>query len=150
MTNTNTNMNATVVSTETKKVTKKEHFKTLLALVEEASIPATEKSALSQFIERELDLLAKKSNAGGSRATKELNDRLSVTIVEVLKEMGEPVTVSQLMEDNRLATYEATEKGNSITKKMSSQKLSALLSKMVKEGSVVKEKDSKKSLFSAA
>lgn len=116
---------------ETKRVTKKDMLGELKVLAEGA-----ERIDLVEFCEKEIERLANRKSTQ-TKNQKE-NEGIMETIVEVLSEVGEAVTVSELMKaDERMAEY-------------SNQKLSALLKKLVEAGKVTKVVDKKKSYFSLA
>ena len=116
---------------ETKRVTKKDMLGELKVLAEGA-----ERTDLVEFCEKEIERLANRKSTQ-TKNQKE-NEGIMETIVEVLSEVGEAVTVSELMKaDERMTEY-------------SNQKLSALLKKLVEAGKVTKVVDKKKSYFSLA
>ena len=116
---------------ETKRVTKKDMLGELKVLAEGA-----ERTDLVEFCEKEIERLANRKSTQ-TKNQKE-NEGIMETIVEVLSEVGEAVTVSELMKaDERMAEY-------------SNQKLSALLKKLVEAGKVTKVVDKKKAYFSLA
>lgn len=142
MTTTNNNNNAA------KKITKKEYFNTLGKLIEK--IPADELKkenvtleALKIFINHEIEQLDKKSGTKGNDALSKANAEITNIILKVLSELEEPATISQLMEDSRLQTYKV---GDEI-KKMSGQKLSALITLLKNSGKVVRTEEKKKAYF---
>lgn len=116
-----------------KRITKKEYFAMLAALVEKAQ-PAN-MADLTAFIAHEVELLEKKSAKSGQTKTQKENEGVMETIMAVLSDMGKPVTITDMMKDERVSAY-------------SNQKLSALLKKLVDGGKVVKTIDKKKSYFS--
>lgn len=116
---------------ETKRVTKKDMLGELKVLAEGA-----ERTDLVEFCEKEIERLANRKSTQ-TKNQKE-NEGIMETIVEVLREIGDGVTVSELIKaDERMAEY-------------SNQKLSALLKKLVEAGRVTKVTDKKKSYFSLA
>ena len=120
----------------TKKMTKKEMFAMVMEVL--ATTDSTNKDAMLDFIQHEIDLLERKSSSPKKTASQLENERIMVELIEALAEVGEPVTISQLWE--KVPT----------TKTYSNQKISALLRKMIEEGKVVKVTDKKKSYFSLA
>ena len=114
-----------------KKVTKKEMFAKLYALVENSN--ADNKTDLLGFIDHEVELLEKKS----SKVTLTATQKANLEVIEVIKEVlaDKPnSTVSELIKDERLSTY-------------TNQKISALLKKLIDGGEVVKSTDKKVSRF---
>ena len=115
-----------------KKVTKKDRFSRIYAIVEESN--ASDKVELLGFIDHEVELLEKKSSKVTLTATQKANIELSEVIKEVLADKPNS-TVSELIKDERLSTY-------------TNQKISALLKKLIDGGEVVKSTDKKVSRFS--
>lgn len=114
-----------------KKVTKKEMFAKLYALVENST--ADNKTDLLSFIDHEVELLEKKS----SKVTLTATQKANLEILEVIKEVlaDKPNSrVSELIKDERLSAY-------------SSQKISPLLKKLIDNGEVEKSTDKKVSRF---
>ncbi len=115
-----------------KKVTKKERFENLYALVENSN--ADNKADLLGFIDHEIELLEKKSSKVTLTATQKANLEVIETIKDVLADKPNS-TVSELIKDERLSAY-------------TNQKISALLKKLIDGGEVVKSTDKKVSRFS--
>ena len=114
-----------------KKVTKKEMFAKLYALVESAT--ADNKTDLLGFIDHEVELLEKKSSKVTLTATQKANLEVLEVIKEVLADKPNS-TVSELIKDERLSAY-------------TNQKISALLKKLIDSGEVEKATDKKVSRF---
>ena len=120
-----------------KKITKKERFMELVALVEKSDV--TNKADMVAFLEHEIELLDRKSSKSAeSKTQKELLEIMD-KIYKALKEVGKPVTITELMR----ASVEMAEYSN--------QKLSSVLKKMTEAENpvVVKNIEKKKSYFSA-
>lgn len=115
-----------------KKVTKKERFENLYALVENSN--ADNKADLLGFIDHEIELLEKKSSKVTLTATQKANLEVIETIKDVLADKPNS-TVSELIKDERLSAY-------------TNQKISALLKKLIDGGEVEKATDKKVSRFS--
>lgn len=113
-----------------KKMTKKEYFAVLAEVV--ANSDMENKEGALAFINHEVELLEKKSAKSGQTKTQKENVGIMETISEVLADIGKPVTITELMKDERLSAY-------------SNQKLSALVRQMP---NVVKTTEKKKSYFS--
>ena len=114
------------------KMTKKEMFGRLIEIVEGANVD--NRDEIIEFIDRQVELLSKKSNAK-TKVQKE-NEVLVEGVYEALVAVAKPVTVTELQEANEdMANY-------------SNQKLSALLRMLVKADRIVKTIDKKKSYFS--
>ena len=96
-----------------------------------------ENTELVAFIDHELELLDKKTNAKSTKVNTEQVE-LMEKIVDALNEIGRSVTISELQKENaEMAEY-------------SNQKLSAMLKKLVDNGEVTKVVDKKKSYFKVA
>lgn len=118
----------------TKKITKREMFAMVSAVVEKAEIE--NKAEMLKFIEHEIELLEKKSSKSGQTKTQKENVLLMEQLETALAEMNEPVTISEFQEKS----------GHAIAD-LSNQKLSALLKKLVEKGSVVRTVEKKKAYF---
>ena len=117
-------------------MTKKEWF-AVLANVVEASEMENKTEALA-FINHEVELLEKKSAKSGQTKVQKENIEIMEKIKFALAEVGKAVTISELqVASSAMAEY-------------SNQKLSALLTKLIKSGEVVKTSEKKKSYFSLA
>ena len=123
------NTTATTTTATTKKITKREKFEMLMAITEVKANPI-----LSEFIERELELLAKKNSAEKKpTAQQEENEAIKETILENLTSR---MTISEMQKSiPDLAEY-------------SNQKISALMRQLILEGLVEKVEDKRKSYFS--
>ena len=120
-----------------KKITKKERFMELVALVEKSDV--ANKTDMVAFLEHEIELLERKSSKSTESKTQKEHLEIMDKIYKALKEVGKPVTITELMK----ASVEMAEYSN--------QKLSALLKKMTEAENpvVVKTIEKKKSYFSA-
>ena len=116
-----------------KKMTKREKFEMLMAISEVNSNPI-----LTEFIEHELELLAKK-NASEKKPTVQqvANEGLKQTIMDVLTENGGLMTVTDIQK----SCEELSE--------LSNQKVSALIRQLKDDGKVEKVEDKRKSYFKA-
>jgi hypothetical protein len=111
--------------TNTKK-TNREMFVTLVNVIANAQIAETEKAELTDFINSRIEQLDKKANSV-SKAEKEkakLNAELAKTIIAGLTEIGKPVKVSDLI------------KGYEPLNEYSTQKLTPIITALVKENKV--------------
>ena len=116
------------------KVTKKEMFTAILALIAETTPENAE--VLTKFIENEIALLDKRAANKTATKTQKENEGIKTLILDTLTEIDKPVTISELQAFSAdLAVY-------------TNQKLSALLTQMKAEGTVVKTVEKKKSYFS--
>ena len=120
--------NTTATTTTTKKITKCEKFEMLKAIAEVQANPI-----LSEFIERELELLAKKNSAEKKPTAQQAeNEAIKETILDNLTSR---MTISEMQKSiPDLAEY-------------SNQKISALMRQLILEGLVKKVEDKRKSYF---
>lgn len=116
-------------------MTKKEMFNELITVVEGSAY--ADKEGMIDFINHEIELLNSHSSHKTPTKVQKANVGLKETIKSVLAECEEPVTVSGLLENESLSQY-------------SSQKISALLRQLVKDGEVVRTEEKKKAYFSLA
>ena len=122
-------MTTTTATATTKKITKREKFEMLMTIAEVKANPI-----LSEFIERELELLAKKNSAEKKPTAQQAeNEAIKETILENLTSR---MTISEMQKSiPDLAEY-------------SNQKISALMRQLILEGLVEKVEDKRKSYFS--
>lgn len=108
---------ANVVVKSNDKLTKKDKFNMLLALVKENDM-------LSEFIKHEIEMLDRK-NSKSATLTKAQKDAIAVgEIVRDILAENERMTVGAILKDERIASYVKAD-GNGV----SSQMLTAILSK---------------------
>ena len=118
------------------KMTKRDYFNAILSVL--ATVENSDVSALTAFVNHEIELLDNKRSS--TKPTKTQTENLSVkeTIVSVLKEMGKPVTITEM------------QKFSADLAEFSCQKLSALLKQLVEiDKTVTKVTEKKKTYFSA-
>ena len=116
-----------------KKMTKREYFNAIKAIVEAAG-----QDEMVKFIDHEIELLDKKANRKSDKptATQIANEELKGVLLEVLSEVEGKTVTDLIKSDARLS-------------ELSNQKVSALLRLMIKDGTARSEKDKKKTLFYA-
>ena len=119
--------------TNSKKLTKRDHFNALLSLSEVQANPT-----LVAFIEHELELLDKKNSADKKPTAKQSEN-------EVIKD-----AIVEGMEENRLYTVTEIIKEVAECNELTNQRVSALLRQLKDEGKVVKTIDKRKSFFQLA
>lgn len=120
-----------------KKVTKKDYFAGLKAIVEKSD--AANKAELVAFIDREVELLTKRNSARVGKPTKKQleNEQHIETVYNTLVNLGVASTIADIQEaDDDLAEF-------------SGQKISALLKKLVDAEKVVKTYQKKKAYYLA-
>ena len=128
---------------KTKKVTKREYFTQLRAIVED-------KPELVEFIDHELELLDRKNSSNsGQTKTQKTNGEIAKMLVEELTKLAKPITITDLMKESEtVKNYTYTEKDEVRT--LSNQKISAIFKQLVDTKEIVKVTDKKKSYFSVA
>lgn len=116
-----------------KKITKRDNFNTLRGIVENLG-----REDLVEFIDHEIELLNKKATSKKPTKIQVENENIKGLIIEGLENLGKPVTISELQEsDENLAN-------------LSNQKISALLTQLIKDNKVVRIEDKRKAYFSLA
>jgi len=119
---------------DNKKVTKKEMFGRLIEIVEEANAEDVEE--LVEFLNHEIELISKK-RSGQTQIQKE-NEKLVEIVYDTIAKADERITISEI--------FDAV-KNDEIK---SSQKVSALVKKLVDAGRVIKIKEKRITYYMAA
>ena len=119
-----------------KKVTKKEKFEMLKALV-------ADNAMLVEFIDHEIELLDKKKSNGNAKANEKMEQSVEL-VYNALVSIGRAVSPSELIAETDLSEL-ANESGI-----VSTQKVSAYLNKLIASGKVIKYTDKKKVYFKVA
>ena len=118
------------------KMTKRDYFNAILAVL--ATVEDTDVSGLTAFVNHEIELLENKRSTTKPTKTQTENIAVKETIVSVLKDIGKPVTISEM------------QKYSAELSEFSCQKLSALLKQLVEvDKTVTKVTEKKKTYFSA-
>lgn len=113
---------------EIKKLNKKEKFGMVLDYIQDNEM-------LVDFIKNEIALLEKKASSSSKTSTQKENEVIKKDIVATLKEIGTPVTITEMQKASaKMSAY-------------SNQKLSALLKQLYDEKLVNKAIDKKKTYF---
>ena len=121
------------------KVTKRERFAQLMEIVKASEVENS--SELVAFIEHEVELLNKKNSRSDKPTKTQLeNEALKTQIMSVLKSVGRPITVTQLLKETELAD----------NPNLSNQKVSALLTQLRKADAVVRTVEKKVAFYSLA
>lgn len=117
----------------TKKMTKRDYFNALRTIV-------ADNEELTAFIDRELELLERKSKSGSKKPTKTQleNEKLKADIMVALTEADTMLNIKELMAVCPTIT------------KLSNQKITHLLTPLVNEGKLVKTYVKKVPYFSVA
>ena len=116
-----------------KKVTNREKFEMLKALVKDNAM-------LVEFIDHEIELLDKKKSNGNAKANEKMDSQVNL-VYNALVSVGRAVSASELIAETDLMAL-ANESGV-----VSTQKVSALLKKLVDGDKVEKYTDKKKTYF---
>ena len=118
----------------TKKMTKKEMFAMVIAVVNGSEVE--NKEEMLGFLNHEVELLEKKNSKSGQTKTQKENEVLVGQLELALAEFEKPVTITEFMKgsSHEVAT-------------LSNQKLTHLMGKLVQSGKVVKTTEKKKSYF---
>ena len=120
----------------TTKMTKRDYFNAILAVL--ATVEDTDVSGLTAFVNHEIELLENKRSSTKPTKTQTENLAVKETIVSVLKEIGKPVTITEM------------QKHSADLAEFSCQKLSALLKQLVEnDKTITKVTEKKKTYFSA-
>lgn len=120
-----------------KKMTKRDYFNGLLGVIENHKDSIENYEDFKAFIEREIELLNKKRSNSKPTKTQIENEKIKEKILEVLTDVNEVMTISELMTASGLENY-------------SNQKLSVLCHQLVNEHKVVNTKVKKVSYFKIA
>ena len=120
-----------------KKMTKRDYFNGLLEVIENHKDSIENYEDFKAFIEREIELLNKKRSNSKPTKTQIENEKIKEKILEVLTDVNEVITISELMTADGLENY-------------SNQKLSVLCHQLVNEHKVVNTKVKKVSYFKIA
>ena len=119
---------------KTKKMTKMEKYARLLTMTE---VVNDEISA--EFVKHEMELLAKKNSSDRKpTAVQEANNGIKETILDLLADRGEPMTISEMQK----ASAELAE--------LTNQRISALVRQLMTDGKVVREEIKRKAYFKIA
>ena len=122
-----------------KKITKREKFEMAVKMAEREG-----NEMLVEFFNHEIELLANKS--GKTSAKKNEEQEIFMDIIrDVLSEAPNPMQCGAIAKDSRIAEFKWAD-----GKETSPQRVSAMLTKMVAAGDVVKVTDKKVTYFSLA
>ena len=127
-----------------KKMTKVEKYAELVKIVE--GVDVANKDELIAFLNHEKETVANRNSNSKPTSAQKANVIIMDTLRTVLAEQEEQVTITQLMEDPRLESYTMDDK----KERMTNQKLSSVMKKLVDSGEVVKTMNKKKAFFKLA
>lgn len=119
-----------------KKMTLKEKYARVIEVL--STVDVEDRDMLIEFLEDRVTKLSR-NRSGDRRMTKTQveNEKIKTVIVERLKELGAPSRISAIVADDRLKGF-------------SGQKISALLTQLKNNGTVVRVKEKQDVLFSLA
>ena len=118
-----------------KKITKRENFENIKAFLAENG-----KTEWAEVMAHEIELLDRKKSQGNAKANEKMESAVEL-VYNALANVGKAVAVSELIAESNLDEL-ANESGV-----VSTQKVSALLKKLVDSGRVEKYTDKKKTYF---
>lgn len=120
------------------KMTKKDWFAVLRVMVANAEMAEAEKDGALAFIDREIELLNKKSN--NSRDTKKQaeNKALAEVVLAELGKIGKPMAIAELI------------KASEVLGAYTTQKLTPIMKTLVTEQKVVVTVDKKRNYYTVA
>ena len=115
-------------------MTKREMF---MAIANVAEVSAN--AEMMNFINHEIELLdnRKNSKTKGQTKTQKANEGVKAVILDVLADAGDKMTVTEMLNDERLSEY-------------TNQKVSALLRQLIEANKVTKTIEGKKAYFAVA
>lgn len=117
------------------KKTKKDYFAEIYSIVEKANVE--NKVDILGFIDHQVELLEKKSSSKAMTKTQKENEDIKANLVAYLEDVGEPVTITDIIaKADGFGDY-------------TNQKISALMSQLVKAGVVERVEKGKKTYFKA-
>lgn len=116
-----------------KKITKKENFEKIISILAELG-----HEDLVEVMKHEIELIEKKANSGKKTKTQEANEDIKTLILAELERIGEPVTITELINQSEEVS-KATAGSN--------QKVSALMTQLKNTNQVVREQNGKKATF---
>ena len=124
-----------------KKLTQRDYFNALIAHVQNDpsgmidTIPADE---VIKFLQSRIDQLDKKSANKKPTKIQEANEELKQTILQIMNELDKPVTVAEILSDERI------ERGTS------GQKITSMIKQLKDAGLVIRTEEKGTALFSVA
>ena len=121
-----------------KKITKKNYFEMIKEICKD-------REDIVDFCNRELELLAKKSARSGNTQKKEENLVIANILLNELKALDKPVTISELMGASSTVKNYVLENGNPLT----NQKIKAIFGMLLEDKKITRTEIKKKAYFSA-
>lgn len=121
-----------------KKITKKNYFEMIKEICKD-------REDIVDFCNRELELLARKSARSGNTQKKEENLVIANILLNELKALDKPVTISELMGASSTVKNYVLENGNPLT----NQKIKAIFGMLLEDKKITRTEIKKKAYFSA-
>lgn len=121
-----------------KKITKKNYFEMIKEICKD-------REDIVDFCDRELELLARKSARSGNTKKKEENLIIADILLDELKLLNKPVTISELMGASSTVKNYVLENGNPLT----NQKIKAIFGMLLEDKKITRTEIKKKAYFSA-
>lgn len=117
------------------KMTKKDWFAVLRVMVANAEMAEAEKDGVLAFIDREVELLNKKSNNSRDTKKQEENKALAEVVLAELGKIGKPMAIAELI------------KASEVLGAYTTQKLTPIMKTLVTEQKVVVTVDKKRNYY---
>lgn len=124
------------------KKTKKDLFTEVKAVLAASNV--ANKEELMKFIDHELELLDKKAG-NTSKKKEDSQNEIFVAILDAMEKFETPVSVYQLLKES--PELESYTEGKEV-KEMTLQKLTSMVTKLVKSGDIIRTEEKKKAYFS--
>lgn len=120
------------------KMTKKDWFAVVREVVSNAEMTEVEKNGALAFIDREVELLNKKSNNSRDTKKQEENKALAEVVLAELGKIGKPMAIAELI------------KASEVLGAYTTQKLTPIMKTLVTEQKVVVTVDKKRNYYTVA
>lgn len=118
------------------KMTKKDWFAVVREVVSNAEMTEVEKNGALAFIDREVELLNKKSSNSRDTKKQQENKAIAEVVVAELKKLGKPMAISEMI------------KASEVLGAYSTQKLTPILKALKDEQRVVMTTEKKRNYYS--
>lgn len=124
--------------------TQKQMYEAIISLAkgEQTSIPMDK---VVEFAEKKIDQLARKTSSGNSKKDAEQTAFCDLIVDVIVESANGKLKCGEILKDARIAEFEWAD-----GKPTSSQRVSAMLKKMVDKGDLVKSTEKKETFFSLA
>ena len=124
--------------------TQKQMYEAIISLAkgEQTSIPMDK---VVEFAEKKIDQLARKTSSGNSKKEVEQTSFCDLIVDVIVESASGKLKCGEILKDARIAEFEWAD-----GKPTSSQRVSAMLKKMVDKGDIVKSTEKKDTFFSLA